>query len=322
MGTEPLRHYSETATRSAAVVIKSYSTSFGMACWFLGTKARREIENIYALVRVADEVVDGAAAAAGLAQEAVRVQLDTLERETEQALSSGYSTNLVVHAFAGTARRAGIDSALTKPFFASMRTDVSQNTHSPDTLAEYIYGSAEVVGLMCLKVFQTMEGAQAGHEQQLVDAARSLGAAFQKVNFLRDLGADSAELGRLYFPGLDPAAFNDHHKNALLAEIRHDLAVARAGMPFLPPRARRAVRLAHDLFAALVAKLARIPAARLAKERARVPGWHKVMIAVTVCLGGNRASSSESVPVRPGFPIPELQAPDSKVPDSTVEVSS
>ncbi|MHA7269720.1 phytoene/squalene synthase family protein [Arthrobacter sp. HLT1-20] len=331
MGTDPLSHYTETATRSAAVVIKSYSTSFGLACWLLGAKERRDIENIYALVRVADEVVDGAAAAAGLGQEAVCAQLDALERETEQALHSGYSTNMVVHAFAGTARRAGIDTALTQPFFASMRTDLSRTTHSPRTLAEYIYGSAEVVGLMCLKVFRAMAGAPAGHEQQLVDSARSLGAAFQKVNFLRDLGADSTELGRLYFPGLDPTAFNDQHKDALLAEIRHDLAVARAGMPFLAPPARRAVHLAHDLFAALVAKLGRIPAAKLARQRVRISGWHKAFIAVKVCLRGHRSGVRESAPEQPGSQIPgwavsgagatEIQVPESKVPDSQVPES-
>lgn len=293
MGTNPLNHYSETAARSAAVVIRSYSTSFGMACWQLGVKDRRHIENIYALVRVADEVVDGAAAQAGLGTAQVCAQLDGLERETEQALSSGYSTNLVVHAFAATARRTGIDASLTRPFFASMRMDLVQQTHSPDTLAEYIYGSAEVVGLMCLKVFQTMAGAPTGHDQQLMDSARSLGAAFQKVNFLRDLGVDSAELGRQYFPGLDSAAFDDHHKNLLLAEIRNDLAVAEAGMVFLAPPARRAVQLAHGLFIALVAKLARTPAAQLATRRVRVPGWHKAYIALRVRLGGYRPRIGE-----------------------------
>lgn len=280
MGTDPLGHYSDTATRSAGVVIGSYSTSFGLACWILGTKERRHIENIYALVRVADEVVDGAAAAAGLDPDAVCWQLDHLEQETERAMACGYSTNMVVHAFALTARRAGIDATLTKPFFASMRTDVLERVHSADTLAQYIYGSAEVVGLMCLKVFQTMAGAAAGHEAELIDSARSLGAAFQKVNFLRDLGADSGDLGRFYFPDLDPACFNETHKQQLLDDIRHDLKVARNGMAYLAPPARRSVRLAHDLFLALVKKIDRIPADKLVKQRVRVPGLHKAWIAV------------------------------------------
>ncbi|ALE06491.1 phytoene synthase [Arthrobacter sp. ERGS1:01] len=291
MGIDPLSHYSETASRSAGVVIGSYSTSFGLACLLLGSRERRDIENIYALVRVADEVVDGAAEAAGLDPAAVCAQLDRLELETEQALATGYSTNMVVHAFALTARRTSIDTSLTKPFFASMRTDVSVSRHTPDSLEEYIYGSAEVVGLMCLKVFQAMDGAPGGHDGELANAARSLGAAFQKVNFLRDLGADSSGLGRSYFPELDPAAFDDGHKMALLAEIRHDLAVAKAGMVFLSPPARRAVRLAHDIFLALVVKLERVPAAELAGRRVRVPGYRKACIALAVCAGNWRTGS-------------------------------
>lgn len=280
MGKDPLGHYSDTATRSAGVVIGSYSTSFGMACLILGARQRRHIENIYALVRVADEVVDGAAAAAGLSSEDVCWQLDHLEQETERAMACGYSTNMVVHAFALTARTTGIDSSLTKPFFESMRTDVLKSVHSEQTLAAYIYGSAEVVGLMCLKVFQTMKASTAGHEEELVASARALGAAFQKVNFLRDLGADSSDLGRFYFPGLDPAVFNEAHKQQLLDDIRHDLTVARHGMAYLAPAARRSVRLAHDLFLALVNRIDGIPAEKLVTRRVRVPGWQKAVIAV------------------------------------------
>lgn len=116
MRLDPLGHYSDTATRSASVVIGSYSTSFGLACLILGAKDRRHIENIYALVRVADEVVDGAAAAAGLNTDAVCWQLDNLEAETERAMGCGYSTNMVVHAFALTARTTGIGTDLTRPF--------------------------------------------------------------------------------------------------------------------------------------------------------------------------------------------------------------
>lgn len=282
MGKDPLGHYSATATRSAGVVIGSYSTPFGMACLILGPRQRRHIENIYALVRVADEVVDGAAAAAGLNPEDVCWHLDHLEQETERAMACGYSTNMVVHAFALTARSTGIDTSLTRPFFESMRTDVVESVHSEQTLADYIYGSAEVVGLMCLKVFQTMDKTPSGHEEELVASARALGAAFQKVNFLRDLGADSSDLGRFYFPGLDPTVFTDSHKQQLLDDIRHDLAVARAGMPYLAPAARRSVRLAHDLFLALVNRIADIPADKLVTRRVRVPGWQKALIVLGV----------------------------------------
>lgn len=168
--------------------------------------------------------------------------------------------------------------------------------HSADTLAAYIYGSAEVVGLMCLKVFQSMKGATGGHDAELVHAARSLGAAFQKVNFLRDLGADSADLGRFYFPGLDPAAFNDRHKQELLDDIRSDLAAARAGMVFLAPPARRAVRLAHDLFLTLVDRIEKVPAAELAQGRVRVPGWHKAFICVRVLANAVPSGFTKELP--------------------------
>lgn len=303
MGLDPLSLYSKTAVRSAGVVIGCYSTSFGLACRLLPARERRDIESIYALVRVADEVVDGAAAAAGLDSLAVCAQLDGLERETEQAMAGGYSTNMVVHAFALTARRTGIDATLTRPFFASMRTDLLVTTHSADTLDDYIYGSAEVVGLMCLKVFQAMDGANAGHDEELRRAARSLGAAFQKVNFLRDLGADSSDLGRYYFPGVDPQSFAESHKQALLVEIRQDLAVAKSGLGYLSGPARRAVRLAHDLFLALVARLERIPASELNARRVRVPALQKASIALLVCVrnangspGDHTAGQLPSVP--------------------------
>jgi len=286
MTVDPLLRYTTTAGRSAGVVITSYSTSFGLACHFLPAGPRRDIENIYALVRIADEAVDGAAEAAGLTTDAVGAQLDRLERETEDALESGYSTNMVVHAFAETARRTGIGMALTRPFFASMRTDLYRRTHDEQSLATYIYGSAEVVGLMCLRVFVAMPGTCADHPLQLQESARRLGSAFQKINFLRDMAADTGDLGRQYFPGFDPATFNDAQKQVLLADIRADLAEARAGMVCLAPSARRAVHLSYELFSALTAKLERIPAAELMTGRTRVPGLLKAAIACRVMAGG------------------------------------
>lgn len=280
MSTRDLSKYSDAAARSASVVISRYSSSFGLACRMLGNQARRDIENIYALVRVADEVVDGAAAAAGLDVVAVGEQLNRLEQETELALRSGYSTNLVVHAFARTARACGIQASLTQPFFASMRADLTVTRHDVDSLDEYIYGSAEVVGLMCLCVFQTMPGANKGHDEELERAARSLGSAFQKVNFLRDLAADGEELGRNYVPGSGAAPLDESTKNRLVAQIRSELLEAEAGLPLLAPGARRAVRLAHGLFAALVDRLDAAPAEHLLQRRIRVPGTAKATIAL------------------------------------------
>lgn len=203
-GPTALQRYSATASSSARVVITRYSTSFSLACRMLGSPAREHISNVYALVRLADEVVDGVAREAGLKAQEVAAALEQLEAETEAALASGYSTNMIVHAFACTARSQGITTELTRPFFASMRSDLLVTRHDDATLQGYIYGSAEVVGLMCLAVFRCMPDAPAGHEAQTETAARRLGAAFQKVNFLRDLATDTSELGRSYFPDWTP----------------------------------------------------------------------------------------------------------------------
>ena len=282
MEPNPLLRYTDAAGRSAGVVIARYSTSFGLACRLLGPEERRHIANIYALVRVADEAVDGAAAAAGLDAVAVRDQLNRLEHETETALLTGYSTNMVVHAFAGTARVCGIGVDLTRPFFASMRADITVAEHTADSLADYIYGSAEVVGLMCLRVFQTMPGAMPGRDDELAAAARRLGSAFQNVNFMRDLAADRDQLGRSYFPQSGAEAWDEQRKHALVAEIRADLAAAGRGIALLPPGASTAVELAHALFSALVNRLERIPAEELLSRRVRVGTPQKAAIALRI----------------------------------------
>ncbi|MGB9034393.1 MAG: phytoene/squalene synthase family protein [Paeniglutamicibacter sp.] len=284
-GPTALQRYSATASSSARVVITRYSTSFSLACRLLGSPAREDISNIYALVRLADEVVDGVAREAGLEAREVAAALEQLEAETEAALASGYSTNMIVHAFACTARSRGIDTELTRPFFASMRSDLQVANHDAETLKGYIYGSAEVVGLMCLRVFGSMPGAPAGHEAETEAAARSLGAAFQKVNFLRDLAADTSELGRSYFPGLDPRSFSDEHKNALVREIRADLDAAALGIEHLAPGAARAVAMAHGLFSELNHRIERAPAAELMTRRISVPPGRKALIALRTALG-------------------------------------
>lgn len=293
MGSQALLRYSDAAARSAGVVINRYSTSFGMACRLLGGDARQDVGAIYALVRVADEAVDGAAAAAGLGPAEVADQLDRLEEETELALRTGYSTNLVVHAFARTARRCGITAELTRPFFGSMRADLTVTEHDDASLERYIYGSAEVVGLMCLRVFETMPGARPGHRQELEHAARSLGSAFQKVNFLRDLAEDSGELGRRYLPGGDRPSLDEEAKSLLVAQIRTELAAAARGIPWLPPGARRAVRLAHALFSTLVDRLDAVPAERLLQSRIRVSGPSKAAIAARVLIQPTRGEHGE-----------------------------
>lgn len=280
-----LELYTRTARQMSRRVIGAYSTSFGLASAMLPGRIRTGIADVYALVRVADEIVDGPAAEAGIGLTRVRALLDDLERETLEAIDTGFSANLVVHAFSVTARETGIDARQVSPFFASMRMDVADGLRMDDVAyRRYIHGSAEVVGEMCLRVFlREKEGCVA--DAELEEGARRLGSAFQKVNFLRDLADDAGRLHRVYIPGLDPRTFTDQDKNAVVDEIADDLAVARAAIVRLPPRSRRATAAAAMLFARLNDQLREMPAAQLRRTRASVPLPVKVGILASAAAG-------------------------------------
>ncbi|MGW9112271.1 phytoene/squalene synthase family protein [Microbacterium sp. NPDC055683] len=277
--------YTRTARASSARVIGAYSTSFGMASRLLPREVRTHVADVYALVRVADEIVDGPAEEAGLAVTRKRELVDRLEAETLAAMSSGFSANLVVHAFAVTARETGIDAALVRPFFASMRVDADGVAAFDDAAyRSYIHGSAEVVGSMCLRAFAG-EGRGIRLDDELEEGARRLGAAFQKVNFLRDLADDCDRLGRTYLPGVDPARFTDDDKIAVVEEIDADLAVARTAIVRLPPGGRRATAAAAGLFGRLNARLRATPAAELRRRRVSVPRAEKLRILASAAMG-------------------------------------
>ena len=271
--------YDAAAQDAAATVISKYSTSFALACRLLGPRPRPHVRNVYALVRVADEVVDGPAVAAGLPPDAIREVLDELESETLRAIERGFSANLVVHAFALTARECGIGPDLVTPFFASMRTDLGEKQHDDASHDRYVYGSAEVVGLMCLQVFVNAgRVAPVEPDPALIDGARRLGAAFQDVNFLRDLDHDASALGRDYL-GL---ADGTRSRDAVLDRIDADLAAAAAAIPGLPADCRRAVTAAHDLFAELSVRLR---ADDGGTGRVRVPDAVKARLAARAWFG-------------------------------------
>jgi phytoene/squalene synthetase len=276
------------AQKSASLVIRDYSTSFGLASRILERESRQHIENIYALVRLADEIVDGVAVEAGLDNSQVRRALDDLERDTYQAMESGYSTNLIVHAFALSARAVGITRDIVEPFYTSMRMDLSDRVYTAESFATYVYGSAEVVGLMCLAVFVRDNKPLPTQAHVLVAGARSLGAAFQKVNFLRDLAADVDGLGRSYFPGVRIDTFSEIDKNRICDDIEDDLSRAAATLPLLPADARRAVALAHGLFHALNERIRRTPADVLKTTRISVSTATKLLILIRVLTGGSR----------------------------------
>jgi phytoene/squalene synthetase len=279
--------YSKAAQRAAREVIYSYSTSFGLATRLLGKKFQSHVENIYALVRVADEIVDGSAAEARNAEAGVDPEklLAEFEAETYRAMQLGYSTNLVIHAFALTAREVGIGKDIVEPFFYSMRQDLTESVHDQASFDRYVYGSAEVVGLMCLAVFVAGKNYTVEEKQQLVKGARALGSAFQKVNFLRDLAADFKRLGRSYFPGVSVESFNEETKQRLVQDIDADLAVSSKSLGLLDSSARRAVSAAQLLFENLNREIERTPANELINRRISVSNGKKFLVLLRAVMG-------------------------------------
>lgn len=269
--------YNATAVASACIVIREYSTSFGWASRLLDAPVRDHIARIYALVRIADELVDGPAEMAGVDAAERALLLDELEAETQRAVRMGFSTNLVVHAFALTAREHGIGEDLCQPFFASMRRDLEPRSFNATELDEYIYGSAEVVGLMCLAVFESGMTREDAEREQLHEGARRLGAAFQKVNFLRDFAGDHDGLGRAYFPGTDDG-LTEESKADIVASIREDLRVADESIPLLAAGCRASVWAARAMFGELTDRIESTPVSALMRTRVRVPNPVKVRI--------------------------------------------
>lgn len=279
--------YDTVSEGAAAHVIRSYSSSFGLASRLLAEPVRTQVRNIYALVRVADEVVDNPDP--GLAPPSRARMLDGLQDDLRDAMHSGYSANLVVHAFARTARSVGIDAEIVDPFFDSMRMDLDTTVHTPESFERYVYGSAEVVGLMCLRAFVAAPDASPGPSSSytaLAPGAQRLGAAFQKLNFLRDLADDHDVLRRDYFPSLTLDRFCDADRDRILDDIDADLVAAAAVVPRLPASSRRAVSAAHATFAELGARLRRTPATEIRRTRVRVPTPVKLRIAAHALSGG------------------------------------
>ncbi len=279
--------YDRTAHDAAAQVIARYSTSFGLGTRLLPRAMRRHIENVYAMVRVADEIVDT------YRGPDARELLDSFEREVDDAIARGFSTNLVAHAFGLTAAAVGIGREQTAPFFASMRMDLDQTVHTPETFATYVFGSAEVVGEMCLAVFLNTEGGPRPLPEESAAGARRLGAAYQKVNFLRDLGADEDALGRTYFPGISAATLDDDALAALVADCREDVSAAERCLPALPRRARIAVATTIDIYVSLLDRIASTPADQLTLRRVRVPDSTKLALALRNTVSRRRPTPHE-----------------------------
>ena len=269
-------HYHHISYELSERLTKAYSTSFSLSIRLFAPELRPHIYAIYGLVRVADEIVDTYKGSDA------REILDELEQDTYRALKSGFSVHPIVHAFAQTARQYDIQKTLIQPFFTSMRMDLSPQTYNQKKYATYIDGSAEVVGLMCLKVF-------GGNFTKLEPGARRLGAAYQKVNFLRDIAADSQELHRWYFPNSTLESFDEKTKGIIIADIEKDFAVAKKAIQTLPNSSRRAVLLSYRYYSLLLKKLKHTPAHAILQNRIRIHNVTKILLLLRVSLpGGNR----------------------------------
>lgn len=271
-----MEDYTALSYEFAERLTRRYSTSFGLSTRLLSPAIRPHIYAIYGMVRLADEIVDTHANLDHAQQE-----LHALELQTLKALGTGYSTNPLLHAFALSARHYGIEQELIKPFFASMRMDLHTTTHTAASYKTYIYGSAEVVGLMCLKVFtggdtQTYNRQRAG--------AQALGRAYQKVNFLRDYAADTKQLGRHYFPG-DTGELSESLQQAVVNDISKDFITARPAIDTLPASCRRAVALSYSYYTQLLTLLAETDVATLATTRIRVNNGKKAWLYLRARLG-------------------------------------
>lgn len=261
--------YTQTSYELSRHLTLRYSTSFGKSTQLFSKSIQPHIFAIYGLVRVADEIVD---TYSGNNQEAL---LNELEQETYRTLKTGYSANPLVHAFAHTAKRYSITKTLIAPFFKSMRLDLTPQRYTAALYKTYIYGSAEVIGLMCLKVFT--DGDHALYNR-LEAGASALGAAYQKVNFLRDINSDYEDRGRIYFPGLTYETFTDAAKQAIIADIRRDFAHAETSLAQLPQDARRAVRLSYLYYGELLNKLDAASANTIKTTRVRVSDAKKATL--------------------------------------------
>ncbi len=250
----------------SVITTKTYSTSFSLGIYCLDKKFHEQIYNIYGFVRFADEIVDSFH---GYDKELL---LREFKEETYKAIDRKISLNPILNSFQKVVHAYNIDLELVEGFLKSMEMDLSVNTHSKDSYSQYIYGSAEVVGLMCLRVFT--EG-NTGNYELLKPFAMRLGSAFQKVNFLRDIKSDYQSLERVYFPGIELEDFALEAKKKIEGEIELDFEEALVGIKRLPKGARFGVYVAYIYYRSLFEKIKDTPASKILNQRIRVSNREK-----------------------------------------------
>lgn len=259
--------YDQLSDDVSKLTTRSYSTSFSLGILALSKRHRKDIYAIYGFVRLADEIVDSFV---GYNQEYL---LNKFKTETYEALENRISLNPILNAFQHCVHAYGVDRKLIDTFLDSMEMDLSKIQYNREKYEQYILGSAEVVGLMCLCVFTN--GDMQMYEQ-LKPYAMKLGAAFQKVNFLRDIRDDYHGLGRVYFPNVDMNVFTSDVKKEIELEIEKDFQEALVGIKKLPAGSKGGVYLAYVYYKALFNKIKKLPAHRILNERIRIPNPQKI----------------------------------------------
>ena len=261
--------FHNTSEDCSKIVTQRYSTSFASAIRLLHRDMRKPIFNVYGFVRFADEIVDS------FHQHDKRSLLESFRKQTFDAITDGISLNPILNSFQLTVNQYRIDLELIEAFFRSMEADLERQSYDREGYQEYIYGSAEAVGLMCLHIFcdhdKTLYNKLAPH-------ARALGSAFQKVNFLRDIRDDYNGLSRTYFPSCDFNNFSEADKKIIEEDICADFTNAYKGIFELPLKARFGVYVAYKYYFSLFRKIRQLKPARITEKRVRIPNYHKALI--------------------------------------------
>ena len=270
-----LQLYDRVSLRCSRMTTRAYSTSFSLGIRCLHESLRDPIYSIYGFVRFGDEIVDT------FHETDKTYLLNKFRQDTFEAIDQKISLNPILHSFQKVVNRYGIERAVIEQFLKSMEMDITMKSHDQASYQEYILGSAEVVGLMCLRVFCDGNDEQ---YQELKPAAMKLGSAFQKINFLRDLNADFNGMGRVYFPGVDLTNFDHHTKELIEKDITHDFNLGFQGILNLPRKSRFGVYMAYVYYKALLRKIMNTPAQNVIQSRIRIRNRQKIRLLFTSYL--------------------------------------
>jgi phytoene/squalene synthetase len=267
--------YTQTCLQCSKVITNNYSTSFSAGIKAFGKNLRFPIYAIYAYVRFADEIVD-------TFHNQNKLQLIAqFKADTYTSIAENISLNPVLHSFQIVVNKYNIPHTLIDAFLKSMEMDLDKTAYNKDGYKEYIYGSAEVIGLMCLKIFCNGNNIQ---YQNLLPQAKSLGAAFQKINFLRDIKSDFEDRGRTYFPNVNFDNFTNADKKNIENDIQQDFNEALIGIKQLPESSKLGVYVAYTYYVALFKKVKKLSAVTVAQKRIRITNTHKLLLMLWATL--------------------------------------